>query len=134
VLAEEVQAPLQLVPRALPGMRERGWGRIILLAGEGVAEWPAEAPLDYGLGKASRLWLTTALARREADHGITVNAIAPVTVPYVELDDALADLAGGESYRARTSPRPQDAGEVAAFLCSEAARFVTGTVVQVGHA
>jgi 3-oxoacyl-[acyl-carrier protein] reductase len=134
VLAEEIEGPLLFIPRVLPGMRERGWGRIILLAGEGTGDWPADAPLDYGLGKASRLWLTQALARRELAHGVTVNAIAPATVPYVELGAALDDLSAGATFRERTSPRPQDAGEVAAFLCSEAARFVTGTVVQLANA
>jgi 3-oxoacyl-[acyl-carrier protein] reductase len=132
VLAEEVHAPLYLIPLVLPGMRERRWGRIVLVAGEGTAEWPAEAPLDYGLGKAARVWLARALARREAEHGVTVNAIAPRTVPYVELSEAVADLEG-EAYRGRAGPRPQDAGEAVAWLCSEAARAVTGTVVELGR-
>ncbi|MPZ48267.1 MAG: SDR family oxidoreductase [Dehalococcoidia bacterium] len=132
VLAEEVHAPLYLIPPALRGMRERGWGRIILVAGEGTDDWPADAPLDYGLGKASRVWLTRALAKREMGHGVTVNAIAPRTTPYVELSEAVVDVSKGEGWRDRTGARPQDAGEIAAWLCSEAARMVTGTVVEVG--
>ena len=131
VLAEEVHAPLYLIPLALPGMRERGWGRIILLGGYDAEDRRREPPLDYALGKASRHWLARTLGRQELRHGVTVNAIAPAAAPYVELDEALADLGGGEAFRARRSPRPQDAGEVAAFLCSEGARFVTGSVINV---
>jgi NAD(P)-dependent dehydrogenase (short-subunit alcohol dehydrogenase family) len=132
VLAEEVHAPLYLIPMVLPGMRERRWGRIILIAGEGTDDWPADAPLDYGLGKAARVWLARSLARRELAHGVTVNAIAPRTTAYVELADALDDLAGGSAYAARSGLRPQDAASVAAFLCSEAGRHVTGSVIELG--
>jgi len=128
VLAEEVHAPLYLIPMALRGMRQRGWGRIILVAGDGTDDWPVESPLDYGLGKASRVWLTKALAKREAGSGVTVNAIAPRTTPYVELSEAVADLSRAGS----GASRPQDAGEAVAWLCSEAASGISGTVVELG--
>ncbi|HXH22765.1 MAG TPA: SDR family oxidoreductase, partial [Dehalococcoidia bacterium] len=131
VLAEEVDAALYLIPLVLPGMRERRWGRIILTGGLDADDWREGWPLDYPLGKASRHWLVRSLARQEFRHGITVNGIAPGEVPYVELDEALADLARGDAWRARAGPRPQDAGEIAAFLCSEAARFVSGAVINL---
>lgn len=132
VLAEELHAPLYLIPRVLPAMREQRWGRIILIGGHDADDWREDdSPLDYPLGKASRHWLARTLARRELKHGITVNAIAPSTIAYVELDAALADLAHGEAWEERQQPRPQDAGDIAAFLCSEAARFVTGSVIEV---
>lgn len=132
VLAEEIYSPLYLLPLVLPAMRQQHWGRVILLGGHDSEDWREEdAPLDYPLGKAARHWLARALARRESIHGITVNAIAPGTIDYVELDEALADLDHGEAWQKRSVPRPQDAGDVAAFLCSEAARFVTGSIIQV---
>jgi 3-oxoacyl-[acyl-carrier protein] reductase len=131
VLAEEVDAALYLIALVLPGMRARRWGRIILTGGLDADDWREGWPLDYPLGKASRHWLTRSLARREFPNGITVNAIAPGEVLYVELDEALADLARNDAWRARSGPRPQDAGEIAAFLCSEPARFVSGTIVNM---
>jgi NAD(P)-dependent dehydrogenase (short-subunit alcohol dehydrogenase family) len=132
VLAEEIHSPMYLLPLVLPAMRLEHWGRIILLGGHDSEDWREEdAPLDYPMGKAARHWLTRSVARREAIHGITVNAIAPGTVDYVELDEALADLDHGDAWQKRSVPRPQDAGDVAAFLCSEAARFVTGSIIQV---
>lgn len=132
VLAEEVHAPLFLIPLVLPAMREQGWGRIILIGGHDADDWREdESPLDYPLGKASRHWLTRTLARREVRHGITVNAIAPSTIPYVELEDALDDLQRGTAWQQRVAPRPQDAGDIATFLCSEEARFVSGAVIPI---
>jgi 3-oxoacyl-[acyl-carrier protein] reductase len=132
VLAEEIHSPMYLIPLVLPAMRKARWGRIILLGGHNADDWREEdAPLDYPMGKAARHWLTRAVARREAMHGITVNAIAPGTIDYVELEDALADLDHGDTWQKRSVPRPQDAGDIAAFLCSEEARFVTGSIIQV---
>jgi 3-oxoacyl-[acyl-carrier protein] reductase len=134
VLAEEVHTPLHLIPLVLPAMRERRWGRIILIGGYEADDWrhaPPTLPVDYPLGKASRHWLARTLGAREIRNGITVNAIAPGDVPYVELEDALADLDHAGGWPTRPAPRPQDAGEVAAFLCSEAARFVTASVINV---
>ena len=131
VLAEEVFAPLYLIPLALPGMRERGWGRIILVGGFDADDFREERPLDYPMGKAARHWLARSLARGELRHGITVNAIAPGDIPYVELDQALTDAAHDDGWLKREAPRPQEAGDIAAFVCSEAARFVTGSVINV---
>ncbi|MGE0060024.1 MAG: SDR family NAD(P)-dependent oxidoreductase [Dehalococcoidia bacterium] len=132
VLAEEIHSPMYLLPLVLPAMRKEHWGRIILLGGHDADDWREEdAPLDYPMGKAARHWLTRSVARREAIHGITVNAIAPGTIDYVELEDAVADLDHGETWQKRSVPRPQDAGDLAAFLCSEQARFVTGSIIQV---
>jgi 3-oxoacyl-[acyl-carrier protein] reductase len=131
VLAEEVHAPLYLVQFALPGMRERGWGRIVILGGLDADDWRVGPPLDYPLGKATRHWLVRALARQEMSRGITVNGIAPGEVPYVELDEALSSLRHEEAWEERQAPQPQDAGEIAAFFCSEAARFVTGSIINI---
>lgn len=131
VLAEEVHAPLHLITLALPGMRERRWGRIIITGGLDADDWREGGPLDYPLGKASRHWIVRSLARQEFKRGITVNGIAPGQIPYVEWGDALSDLRRGEAWAARNSPRPQDAAEAVAFLCSDAARFVSGTILNI---
>ncbi len=132
VMAEEVDAAYALLRSALPGMRRRGWGRVVLIGGYRADDWridPAEAPLDYPLGKAARHWLVRTLAPRELPHGITINAIAPGPIEYVTLEQARR-LAEGD-VEAGDEPTPQDAAEVVAFLCSERARFVSGAVIPV---
>ena len=132
VLAREIEATFLLIRATLPGMRERGWGRIVSIGGHGADDWrygPPEAPLDYPLGKAARHWLTRTLAPREIARGITINAVAPGPTPRVSLEEALAAVRGERGPRNQNTP--QDIADVVAFLCSEAAARVTGAVVPV---
>ncbi len=74
VLAQEIEATFYLLRALLPGMRARGWGRVISIGGHLADDWrfgPPDAPLDYPLGKAARHWLTRTLAPREFPRGIT---------------------------------------------------------------
>lgn len=132
VMAEEIDAAYAVLRAALPGMRTRGWGRIVLVGGHMADEWrfgPPDTPLDYPLGKAARHWLARTLGPRELPHGVTINAIAPGPIEYVTLEQARR-LAEGD-IEAGDAPTPQDAAEVVAFLCSERARRITGAVVPV---
>ena len=132
VQAGEIDAAYALLRAALPGMRERGWGRIVLIGGYRADEWragPPEAPLDYPLGKAARHWLVRTLGPRELAHGVTVNAVAPGPIEWVTLEQARRLVEG--DVEASDDPTPQDAAEVVAFLCSERASFVTGAVIPV---
>jgi 3-oxoacyl-[acyl-carrier protein] reductase len=132
VLAEEIDAPYALLRAALPGMRRRGWGRVVLIGGYRADDrrfGPPEAPLDYALGKVARDWFARAIGPRERAHGITVNTVAPGPIDYVTLEQA-RKLAEGE-LEAGDEPTPQHVAEVVAFLCSERARFITGAVIPV---
>jgi len=134
VMAEEIDASYLLMRAALPGMRERGWGRIVSIGGYQADDWragPPGAPLDYPLGKAARHWLTRTLAPREMTHGITINAVAPGPIPYVSLEEAVEAVRRGPAWASRDRPGPQDVAEVVAFLCSERARFLTGAVLTI---
>lgn len=134
VLAEEVDAVFYAVRAVLPGMRERGWGRIVSIGGAEAEHWrfgPPTAPLDYPLGKAGRHWLTRTLAPLEIGHGVTINAIAPGPIPHVPLEEAVEAVQKGRKRGDRRRPDQQDVAEAVAFLCSERARFVTGTVLTI---
>ena len=132
VLAQEVEATFLLIRATLPGMRARGWGRIVSIGGYGADDWrygPPDAPLDYPLGKAARHWLTRTLAPREIGRGITINAVAPGPTPRVTLDEALAAVHSDRGPRDHNTP--QDIADVVSFLCSDAAARVTGAVIPV---
>ena len=132
VMAEEIDAAYALLRAALPGMRSRGWGRIVLIGGYRADDWtfgPPDAPFDYPLGKAARHWLARTLGPRELAHGDSVNAVAPGPVEYVTLEQAKRLVTG--DVEASNEATPQDVAEVVAFLCSERASFVSGAVVPV---
>jgi 3-oxoacyl-[acyl-carrier protein] reductase len=132
VIAREIESTYYLLRATLPGMRARGWGRIISIGGHLADDWrfgPPDAPLDYPLGKAARHWLTRTLAPREIDRGITINAIAPGPTPRVTFEEAMAVLHGSRGVAPGNTP--QDVAELAALLCSDAAARITGAVIPV---
>jgi 3-oxoacyl-[acyl-carrier protein] reductase len=132
VLATEVEATFALVRAVLPGMRNRGWGRIVSISGLGADDWrfgPPEAPLDYPLGKAARNWITRTLAPREFPRGITINAVAPGPTRRFSLEEALHAVRYGPP--AGDENTPQHVADTVAFLCGERAARTTGAVIPI---
>lgn len=126
-LQHEVAPLYYLLPRVLPGMMERGWGRVIGIALHPHLPSPAYA---YNVGKAARREALLLAQPQAWDQGVTVNAIAPGPVSAIEsLEEAIGQCAHGPSWRDRDNVSPQDVAEGVAFLCSEAGRFVTGCLL-----
>ena len=75
-----VKSPVLLGRAVLPGMRERGWGRIVQVDSE-VVDRPPPGRSAYAAAKAAQIGLTRAWARELAPDGITVNTVAPGFVP-----------------------------------------------------
>lgn len=137
-LAVNLLGTATLVELAAPGMRERGFGRIVVIASEwGVTGWPGATA--YAASKGGLISFVKSAARALAPHGVAVNAVAPgiIDTPQLRVD---ADAAGIpleamiEQY-ARDIPlgrvgRPEEVAEVVAYLCGEAAIALVGQVVQ----
>jgi len=122
--ARELAPIYHLLPLVLPGMYERGWGRVIGLGLRRPFDSPAYA---YNVGKAARahaLLLARAPAWR---NGVTVNVIAPGPVPEIgTLEEAVEQCDHGDGWLSRGTTSPQDIAEAVAFLCSETGRFISG--------
>jgi len=128
----------RLAQMTVPGMIDRGWGRIINI-GSLYAQrapdrerYPGVASFDvpaYGASKAGLLSLTRHLAVSLGSFGITVNAISPGMFR-TERTQTLLTPAVEEALSARTPRRRLGAGEdlrgAVAFLASDAASFITG--------
>lgn len=133
VIAAEVDGAFLCIQACLPLMRENNWGRIINLGAFRAGTWAAEGggePVDYAVGKAGRMILTKHLALRERKHNITVNLINPGpghTAHFESTEQALSCLSHGADWQTRSQATPQDIAETVLFLCSEQARFVTGS-------
>ncbi len=117
---------------AVPGMRERGWGRVLAITSIAVRQ-----PIpDLILSNTARAGLTgflKTLALEVAADGVTVNSLQPGLHDTERLRGLHGDdpSALASTVPARVLGRPEDFGRVAAFLCSEHARYITGAAIQV---
>jgi 3-oxoacyl-[acyl-carrier protein] reductase len=130
-----VLAPRVLAEAVLPGMRERGWGRIVNVGSSSTRE-----PIPgLGLSNSHRMAAVgffKTLAGEVAGDGITVNTVATgrfATQRLAGPDGSLdaAEAAAREQVPAGRLGRPEEFGDLVAFLCSERAAYVTGTVVPI---
>ncbi len=129
---------------AIPGMKAKGWGRIINIASaHGLVASPQK--IAYVAAKHGVVGMTKVAAIELANAGVTVNAICPgwVLTPLVEKqlqDRAVRDATTVEQVtRAMLTEKqpmaqfstPEQIGGLAVFLCSEAARTITGTPLSI---
>jgi 3-oxoacyl-[acyl-carrier protein] reductase len=126
-VSQELAPLFSLMPRVLPGMYQRHWGRLI-----GIALHPTKLPpaYAYNVGKAARTQALLLAQEPAWKHGVGIHVIAPGPVPVIStLTEAIDQCNHGASWQKRTNVSPQDIAESIAFLCSEAGRFITGCVV-----
>jgi 3-oxoacyl-[acyl-carrier protein] reductase len=130
-----VLAPRVLAGAVVPGMRERGWGRIVNVGSSSTRE-----PIDgLNLSNAHRMAAVgyfKTLAREVAADRITVNTVATGRFATERLADSGGSLEGAEEAARREVPagrlgQPEEYGDLVAFLCSERAAYITGTVIPI---
>jgi NAD(P)-dependent dehydrogenase (short-subunit alcohol dehydrogenase family) len=116
---------------ALPGMTERGWGRIVNISSR---TWLGAAGLSfYSATKGGVVSFTRSLALEVGRDGITVNAIAPGTIHSPAFDGMSPDRIDALLDRnpARRFGYPADVGRAVRFLVSPASGAITGHVLHV---
>jgi len=132
---ELVLAPMALVRRVVPGMRERKFGRVLSIAASGVRE-PVPQLI---LSNAHRIGLLAAfkmIARDVAKDGVTLNSVLPGLIGTDRLLQLFGSRENAEGMAASQVPAGrlgtvEEVASVAAFLCSARASYVTGGAILI---
>jgi 3-oxoacyl-[acyl-carrier protein] reductase len=117
---------VEAIRAVVPGMKERRWGRIILITSSSAREPMPGLTISSGM-RAGLMGLTKIFSSEVAEHGITLNAVLPgyhATERLKELgipEDRIAS-----QIPARRLGRPEELGALVSFLASEQAAYITG--------
>ena len=129
VNAVNMDAPFFTSRAVVPGMIERGWGRIVNVSGlnafKGRAEWA-----HVCAGKMGALGLTRALAVELAPHGILVNHIVPGAFDTSRVEGQSTPAANPDIPVGRLG-LPDEIAHTVAFLASDGAAYITGQTIHV---
>jgi 3-oxoacyl-[acyl-carrier protein] reductase len=128
-----VLSPRILVEAALPAMRERRWGRLVNVASTSIREPIPQLALSNAHRMAT-VGLFKTLASEVADDGITVNTVATGRFATDRQTDRFGSMAEAEKAARYEVPAgrlgtPDEYGDMVAFICSERAAYLTGTVI-----
>jgi 2-dehydro-3-deoxy-L-rhamnonate dehydrogenase (NAD+) len=116
----------------VPGMRDRGWGRVVNLASMAGKDGNPNLSI-YSASKAAVIGLTKSAGKELATTGVLVNAIAPAVIATPMNDGTTPDVL---AYMTSLIPmkrigRPEEVAELVAFLASDRVSFSTGAVYDI---
>ena len=132
IVTLNLKVPFLLARGLVPGMKEKGWGRIINVSSlQSVRASPNS--MAYGAAKAGVVQLTRSMAEEWSRYGIGCNAIAPGLFPTRMTENLYADAELVKNYESRTAVgragRVEDVWGLAIFLAAPASDYVTGQTI-----
>ena len=130
-----VLSPMALIEAAVPGMRERGFGRILNISSTAARE-PIPGLMLSSAHRSGMLATFRTLAGKLAADGVTLNTILPGRIATGRLESLYGSLDAAEEVAREEVPakrlgRPEEIAAAAAFLCSTQAGYVTGQALAV---
>ena len=134
LMAVNLDGAFHLARALLPGMRERGFGRVVNVCSLAMKTGGLTAGTAYAASKGGMGALTFSLAREFAAHGITVNAVAPAYVRTPMVTEQLSAEQRRTLLRQIPVGRfcePEEVAELIALLVSPHAGFITGEVIDI---
>lgn len=135
VLNEHLVVSMAMAKLCLKNMSKEKWGRIFNLSSIS-AHYCKRGQSNYAAAKGGVEAFTRTLALEVAHRGITVNAIAPGLIETSMTQDLLKKIEAGEEPLRNRIPagrigQPEEVGALVAFLCSQDAAYITGTVIPI---
>jgi NAD(P)-dependent dehydrogenase (short-subunit alcohol dehydrogenase family) len=148
IYQKNVLSGVRLVQALTPGMRERGWGRVIFLSTVGYVRPNSRMP-HYYASKTALINMTVSLAKELANTGITVNCVSPGIIATEEIREMFRRraekegeptdwpslekkiAAGDMANPAGIVGDPEDIGHLIAFLASDKARYINAANLRI---
>lgn len=122
-------SPIEAIRTALPGMRKRNWGRIIMITSISAKEPLPELTISNGF-RAGLMGLAKSISNDNAKYGVTINSVLPgytKTARMVEL--GVDENQIGKQIPAGRMGTPEEFGSLVAFIASERASYITGQTI-----
>jgi NAD(P)-dependent dehydrogenase (short-subunit alcohol dehydrogenase family) len=132
VLAVNLTGPFLCARRLARGMRESGYGRIVIIGSSAGIDGAGAAPpplAGYAASKAGAMALAKSIAREYAGDGVTANALAPTLIDTGMLSTLERDFRS--AIPVGRYGRPQEVADLAVYLCSAHAGYITGEIVDI---
>lgn len=137
----KVMSPIALIQACLPGMKAQAWGRIINVSAI-VGKHPDAGSLPTSISRAAGITMTKTLSKELAPHNILVNALCVGKIKSGQWERRHAAKGGPQSYEDFLKPTADtvplnrmgkaiEFAQVACFLASDMASYVTGTAINV---
>ncbi len=132
VLDVNVLGTVNTLRTFVPGMRERGWGRVVNFASMAGKDGNADLSV-YSASKAAVIALTKSVGKELATTGVLVNVITPAVIATPMNDDTAPEVLARitDLIPMRRIGRPEEVAELVAFLASERVSFSTGAVYDI---